>query len=63
MTSMIRSAVQSGHWQLTSKTVGLMDDDRFSYELASDGMSAFLRGDLLERFLEGVVVMPDRARV
>jgi len=40
-----------------------MDDDRFSYELASDGMSAFLRGDLLERFLEGVVVMPDRARV
>src|SRR5258708_1600293 len=42
------------------RNVGLMDGE---IESLSDGFTGFLRGDRLETFLSGVLLMPDRARV
>lgn len=45
------------------RTVGLIDAESTSMELLTDGFSSFLKGDRLETFLSGVLLMPDRARV
>jgi hypothetical protein len=50
--------VQTVETQL--REVGLMDCEM---ELMADGFSEFLKGDRLEAFLSGVLLMPDRARV
>jgi hypothetical protein len=42
------------------RNVGLMDGE---IETLSDGFTGFLRGDRLETFLSGVLLMPDRGRV
>ncbi len=42
------------------QNVGLMNAEM---ESLSDGFTGFLRGDRLETFLSGVLLMPDRARV